>query len=128
MSPTHRTLILSIDYDEAFAALDDELVRCFSAPSLIFAAVAFLIYDDDFYVSDLIDKDTGYDNQLLYWIERFGDANPAQITYLKDWARSCGPTFHLASVEYSQRSGDLSVSVIRTPDIDPNDSVVWNVR
>lgn len=82
-SDSTLSITLNLTYDVAFNMLGDKLAVHIGASALLYAALAYFVFDESFFLEDLVEHYPDMDSELSAWIEDFYIAQYDMIEQLR---------------------------------------------
>lgn len=123
-----RSIILNLPYEVAFGMFGGKLADHIGATPLLYAALAYFVFDESFFLEDLVENYPELDYELSQWLEAFYCDQYHYIEELRKYyatplfERSSSPrknirltSFRLVSVRYFQ---DEETVLIAASDIE----------
>lgn len=121
MSTGISSIAIRLPFDEAFQTFGETLAERLGASALLYAAIAYYVFDDSFFVEDLIDHNPELAEPIVAWMEdlycAFGNIlYQLRVYYAKDTFHSeSESTYQLLKVNYVSTDEDLYVSATCDP-------------
>lgn len=112
----------------------ESLAECIGASALLYAAIAYFVFDDSYYMDDIIENNPDIEDQLRWWLDDIQSSFFEIITNLRRYyetdyeaARHISPSspkraYELIAVRYREADEDLFIAATR----DPRDHHVGN--
>lgn len=115
MSTAIRSIAIRLPRGEVFWEFNGSLVEQLGASPLIYAAIAYYVFDDPFFAEDIIEHNPDYVEHVLVWLENLYTACGPLINQLRAYYEndtlysSTTPPFYLLSTYYEPDSEDLLI-------------------
>lgn len=118
--PDVSSISLSVPYDQAFSMIGVTLAEQLGATPLIYAAIAYFVFDDAFFMDDIIENTPDRTDELQWWCEDFY----SEFYYLIDGLRIYYDTasysdgkrpFQLLTATYDLREESVFIRASRNP-------------
>lgn len=77
------SIILNLPYDGAFNMLGSNLAEHIGASPLLYAALAYFVFDESFFLEDLSDNYPELEEDLMWWLEDFYSSHYRMIEDLR---------------------------------------------
>lgn len=134
MSTGISSIVLTLPYKQAFNMFGESLAECIGASALLYAAIAYFVFDDSYYMDDIIENNPDIEDQLRWWLDDIQSSFFEIITNLRRYyetdyeaARHISPSspkraYELIAVRYREADEDLFIAATR----DPRDHHVGN--
>lgn len=66
---SNRLIVLELEYNRAFSMLGQQLAEELGAQFLIYAAVAYYSFDEEFYMQSVIDSNPQREESIMWWLD-----------------------------------------------------------
>jgi hypothetical protein len=101
-----RLIVFQVEFRSAFNAVGVKLSTVIGASSLIYAAIAYYSFDEEFYMQSIIDSYAEFEESLLWWLEDIY----SELYNLFDHIRAYHRGNHFKEVFYDPEDGSLYVA------------------
>lgn len=114
-----RSIILNLPFDVAFRMLGSKIAEQIGATPLLYAALAYFVFDESFFLEDLSDNYPDLESDLNWWLEDFysdyysvlNDLRIYYATPLQDAVNhSSRLPYRLVKVQYLENDETLVIS------------------
>lgn len=83
MSNGMSSIVLNLNDEKALGEPGRKLLELVSAQVLVYAAIALFVFEESYYADDLLANYPEHNNNIVGWLEHFGDAASKEINYLR---------------------------------------------
>ncbi len=119
MSTGISSIALTLPYDQAFQFVGGPLADQLGASALLYAAIAYYVFDDSFFAEDLLDHHPEDQEALLAWLQDLYDNVGSLFDSLRAYyERQTISSYHLLQVYYRRDAEELYVIAANDPDDD----------
>lgn len=109
--PSERLIVFHLEFKSAFNAVGLKLSTAIGASSLIYAAIAYYSFDDEFYMQSIIDSYSEFEDSLIWWLEDIYTECYNLFGHIRAYHRGN----HFKEVFYDTEDGSLYVASDKSP-------------
>lgn len=123
MSNGMYSVALTLSAKSVFGGSNQQLVDLIGADALLYAAIAFSVFDEPYYIDDIIENSGEHEFTIVRWLEEFFSVFEGEIKHLRTlyatdrpesaetsaWDLRDGPSYRLIEVAFIPEDDTLYV-------------------